>query len=643
MKSFSICLVGQPNVGKSSLINAISGAKLRVGNFSGVTVERAEAVFKKDDYEIKIIDLPGTYSLNGYTLEERVTNDFLKNGQYDLILNVADVTNLQRNLLLTLQLQELKKPMLLALNMIDEAQIEGISTDYQKLSQLLGIGVCGVSSTRGQNLDTLINALIKTYENSKNYSGQNISFSTLSPVGNPDIFVNKAAKAKEIVNASQQIPRTRAKNTTKIDKIILHKVYGIPIFLLMMLIVFQLSFIVGGYLQGIIEDWVGLLADFVSENIENEFISSLVGDGIISGVGTVISFLPLISILFLGITILEGSGYMSRVAFLLDGLFFKFGLHGKSFIPLITGFGCSVPAYMATRTLQNKTEKLITLFIIGFMSCSARLPIYTLFIATFFPNKYAGLILFAIYIGGAMVALICAKILKLTTFKGTNEPFVMEMPKYRFPMAKVIWFSVWSKSFMFIKKAGTVILLGAVFVWFISQFPKSEAINEEFTQKIQSVQNDKALDESIQKSKIVHLENELKERQLEYSIAGKLGAVLTPIFSPLGFDWRLSVSLITGFSAKEIVVSTLGVLYSLGDKAEDDTKSLQEVLKNNIAMSASVAFIMFIMFYIPCFAATISFTQESGNKKYTFYLFLFTTAVAYICAFIGHSIATLFV
>ncbi len=657
MKNIKIALVGQPNVGKSSLINAISNAKMRVGNFSGVTLEKAEATLQYKDYCITMVDLPGTYSLNGYTSEEKVCKNFLINEDYDIILNVLDSTNLENNLTLTLQVKELSKPIFVALNMIDEAQKDGVEIDIQRLIDILGVGACSISSAKRTNINVLLDGIVGLYERSKeecikdskletNQSNNAFEWqkATKDYIEHAAVTSTLSRQAKDIADRIQKISKKRAEGSAKIDSILLHKFWSIPIFLLSMLVVFEVSFVLGKYFQDLIEDGVDILAEFAIDSIPNELLASLIGDGIIKGVGTVVSFLPLIATLFLGLTLLESSGYMARVAFILDGLFFKFGLHGKSFIPLVMGFGCSVPAYMATRTLQNEKEKLLTLFIIGFMSCSARLPIYLLFVGAFFSIEYAGFILFLIYLFGFVIALILAKILRIFVFRGESEPFVMEMPRYRIPTLKVIWFSVWSKSYLFLKKAGTVILVGALFVWFLANFPKSEEINKAYNEKIQNLQQQNMSDEELEEIKNTYKNNMLEE-QLEYSFAGKLGHVMQPFFAPLGFDWRLSVALVTGFSAKEMVVTTLGVLYALGDNAADDeeeNKSLQEILRQNIDTAGAVAFIFFIMLYIPCFAATIAFVSESGKKIYGIYLFVFTTFVAYVFAYIAHEITKLF-
>ena len=660
MKTFSVVLVGQPNVGKSSLINALSGAKMKVGNFSGVTIQKAEASLEHKGYRINVIDLPGTFALNGYTMEEKICRDCLLQGDYDLVLNVVDATNLERNLILSLQLKALKdkinKPLFLALNMIDEAEADGLEIDCEALSKELGLGLCPVSSTKKQNLEKLLDSLISLYEGVEKpkTSSPKAKVSTWSvtpptpkdALGGLAISSTLALQARDLASSVQILPELRARLTAKLDSVLLHRIWSIPIFFLALFLVFQLSFEVGKFFQDLIQiEIVDRLAAWSKEQIPNELLASLVGDGMINGAGTVVSFLPLIATLFLGLTLLEGSGYMARVAFIIDGLFFRFGLHGKSFIPLVLGFGCSVPAYMATRTLQNQRDKLLTLFIIGFMSCSARLPIYLLFVAAFFEPKYAGLIMFGIYLGGVVIALNLALLLKKLVFKGESEPFVMDLPRYRIPTARVIWFSVWTKSFLFLKKAGTVILAGALLVWALATFPHSHEIDQAYEEKVATLQAETANLESDQKedlqSKIDDLEKQRLEQQLEYSLAGRLGRLLHPIFSPLGFDWHLSVALITGFAAKEMVVTTLGVLYALGDSvidSDEDNQALQEALRANIALPGAVAFILFIMLYIPCFAATAAFVYESGKKIYAIYLLLFTTAVAYLFAFLGHEI-----
>ncbi|WRE97693.1 ferrous iron transport protein B [Helicobacter pylori] len=634
MKEITIALVGQPNVGKSSLINALSNAHLKVGNFAGVTVDKMEVSLIHKDHQITIIDLPGTYALNDFTTEEKVTKDFLEKGQYDLILNVVDSTNLERNLALSAQLLDTNKKMLLALNMWDEAKKEGIKINTEKLSKELGV-VCVPTSARSKedrlNTELLLDEIVRLYSQN---TANNESIKVPSQSFKESLKYSQSAQriAKSVISENKQ--NASFEHTYKIDKILMHPRYGIFIFLGFMFIIFSLSFLIGGGVQKALEEGFKFLSDSIKENVANEDLASLVGDGIIGGVGATVSFLPLIVVLYFGISLLETTGYMSRVAFLLDGILHKFGLHGKSFIPLITGFGCSVPAYMATRTLQNYNERLITLFVIGFMSCSARLPIYVLFVGSFFPSSSAGFVLFCIYILGAVVALVMAKLLKLSVFKGQTESFIMEMPKYRFPSWRMVYFSIYTKSLSYLKKAGTYILVGAILIWFMSQYPKNDAAMKAYKQESLLVNKDTTLSSEAKEEKLKELKTELDKKNLKNSVVGRGGAYLEKVFSPMDFDWRLSVSLVTGFMAKEVVVSTLGVLFSLGDQNEK-SDAFREILRKEVSVPSGIAFIVFVMFYIPCFAATITFGREAGGIKFVAYLFIFTTVVAYAFSLIA--------
>ncbi|MCQ2701354.1 ferrous iron transport protein B [Helicobacter pylori] len=634
MKEITIALVGQPNVGKSSLINALSNAHLKVGNFAGVTVDKMEVGLIHKEHQITIIDLPGTYALNDFTTEEKVTKDFLEKGQYDLILNVVDSTNLERNLALSAQLLDTNKKMLLALNMWDEAQKEGIKINTEKLSKELGV-VCVPTSARSKedrlNTELLLDEIVRLYSQN---TANNENIKVPSQSFKESLKYSQSAQRIAQLVISENKQNASFEHTYKIDKILMHPRYGIFIFLGFMFIIFSLSFLIGGGVQKALETGFKFLSDGIKENVANEDLASLVGDGIIGGVGATVSFLPLIVVLYFGISLLETTGYMSRVAFLLDGILHKFGLHGKSFIPLITGFGCSVPAYMATRTLQNYNERLITLFVIGFMSCSARLPIYVLFVGSFFPSSSAGFVLFCIYILGAVVALVMAKLLKLSVFKGQTESFIMEMPKYRFPSWRMVYFSIYTKSLSYLKKAGTYILVGAILIWFMSQYPKNDAAMKTYKQESLLVDKNTTLSSEAKEEKLKELKTELDKKNLKNSIVGRGGAYLEKVFSPMDFDWRLSVSLVTGFMAKEVVVSTLGVLFSLGDQNEK-SDAFRGILRKEVSVPSGIAFIVFVMFYIPCFAATITFGREAGGIKFVAYLFIFTTVVAYAFSLIA--------
>ena len=698
-KIIKIALVGQPNVGKSMLINSISNAKLRVGNFSGVTVAKEEVFLEYKKYKIQITDLPGAYSLNDYTLEEKVTKDFLDNSQYDIILNVLDSTNLQRNLLLTSELLALDKKMIIALNMSDEAEKESIIIDELQLSRILGKPCIKTSATRKSGIDKLLNEIISKHESEKlptklffsdvieeeietiSQLLKDCGFKTsetyrqiaikllkedkltykkfhdepmwvkLQVVLNEsfehlyihyntknieDIFNDeKFAFAKGAVTETVKQKIIEQKTLTeKFDAILIHKFFGLPIFLFLMWGLFQLTFEVGTIPMDIIDAFFASLIVGTKNVLGDNQISSLIADGAIAGVGSVILFLPNIVILFFGIALLETTGYMSRVAFLLDGFFHKFGLHGKSFIPLVTGFGCSVPAYMAARTLKNERDRLLTLFIIGFMSCGARLPIYVLFIGAFFAQSNSGNILFLIYISGALLGLVAAKVLKIVVFKSEDEPFVMEMPKYRIPSFKLIWHTVSNQAMMYLKKAGTFILAASILIWVASNYPKHLDVEESFNTKIELASTPEEKNS---------LTNELGLYNLENSYLGYMGKFSEPLFAPLGFDWRMTVALETGLAAKEIVVSTLSILYGLGDENDENSTSLIEKIRNNIPFASAVAFIVFVMIYLPCLAASMVFAKEAGGWKYLVYLFVFTTTTAWVLSFVAFHVTKILI
>ena len=628
-KTIKIALVGQPNVGKSMLINSISNSRLKVGNFSGVTVEKKEVIFKYKDYNIKIIDLPGSYSLENYSLEEKVVKNFLNQNEYDIILNVIDSTNLQRNLLLTSELLDLNKKMVIALNMSDEAKKENILINNEKLSSLLNTPCIKTSATKKDGITELLEQIIKTFEEDKTTFKHSFTTHILN---HDEILAKRFNFIKNLIQQCVKIEEIKEKTTTeKIDSILMNKFIGLPIFLFLMWGLFQLTFTLGEIPMDYIDTFFSSFIDVTKNIIGDNQLSSLLGDGVIAGVSAVVMFLPNILILFLGISLLEGTGYMSRVAFLLDGTFHKFGLHGKSFIPLVTGFGCSVPAYMAARTLKNERDKLLTLFIIGFMSCGARLPIYVLFVGAFFGSNNAGNILFIIYISGAILGLFAAKFLRAVVFKGKDEPFVMEMPKYRLPSLKLVYKEITNKAFMYLKKAGTFILAASILIWFMSNYPKYPNIEDEINQKIELAINDEVKKE---------LQNELALYNLENSYLGKLGKFSEPFFAPLGFDWKMAVALEAGLAAKEVVVSTLSILYGLGESENPDepTTTLVEKIKTNIPFEAAISFIVFVMIYLPCLAASMVFTKEAGGWKYLVYLFIFTTTTAWIMSFIAYNI-----
>lgn len=696
--AIKIVLAGQPNVGKSMLINAMSGSNgLKVGNFSGVTVEKTEVCFEHHCHQLEMVDLPGTYSIRGFSQEEKVAHNYLLNEEYDLIINVVDSTHLQRNLLLTLELLKLNKKMVLALNMADEAKKEGIEIDVKQIEAITGIPTVLVSANSKEGIEELLERIHEVADSPQRrdshivYSdvieeeilslthfmrekGFTLRDLTLREIAIRLLFEDKEIyqelhehpimiefqprivdalshiythhdtknineiKANEYIAIARGIRMETVKcqrnkkgksSTQKIDSLLINKIFGIPIFLFLMWGLFQLTFTLGAIPMEYIDAGIGHFGDAVGSIIPNDEFRSLVVDGIIAGVGAVLLFLPNIIILYIGIALLETTGYMSRVAFLLDGFFHKFGLHGKSFIPLVTGFGCSVPAYMAARTLKSEKDRLITLFIIGFMSCGARLPIYVLFTGVFFGQESAGTILFIIYIAGAMLGLVMAKLLRVVVFKGEDEPFVMEMPKYRLPSLTLMWHTVKYQTLGYLQKAGTFILVASMLIWFASAYPKYPKLEASYAQKIEETSN-----QETKRS----LANELKLKILEDSYLGQIGKASEPLFAPLGFDWRMTVALETGLAAKEVVVSTLGVLYAIGDEVDETSNSLAQQLKDNVPFASAMAFIVFVMIYLPCLAASMVFAKEAGGYKYLAYLFIFTTVTAWLLSFITYRI-----
>ena len=665
MKEIKIALVGQPNVGKSHLINSISGATLHVGNFSGVTVDKKEIEFERGDYKLKLIDLPGTYSLHPYTPEEKVTKDFLLNENYDLILNVVDSNQLQKNLTLTFQIADLNKPMVIAFNMYDEYAKQGGEIETDKFFKLTNINGQNVSAKEKFGLEELFEKVIKTY---KEKNTPRVSYSeiieeevenlkekikeckfdrrfvairlieddediynlvskkpfyvdlldTLKEAkkririefDNEDtkevLFEERFALAKGIIS---QIAKKAKKETLseKIDKILIHPVLGLPIFLFVMWAIFQATFKVGAIPMDYIDAAFTAFGKWVGGLLPSGVVNQAVVEGVIPAVGAVVMFLPNILILFLGINLLEQTGYMARAAYVMDGVLKKFGLQGRAFIPLVSGFGCSVPAYMAARTLKNPKDRLITMLVIGFMSCGARLPVYVLLVSAFFAPSIQGNVMFAIYIGGALTGLIVAKILRVVLFKGEPEPFVMELPKYRFPKTKAILFDLWVKTKMYLKKAGTFIAMASLAIWFLSSFPR--------------------------------IENGSHQQILENSYLAKIGKVIEPITKPLDLSWKEDVALLSGLAAKETIVSTMAVLYGNG---EQDSKSLIEEIRKSIPFSAAVAMIIVIMFYSPCLAAMGTFYTEVPQWAWRMFYTIYPNIFAYIAALIGVSLIKIF-
>ena len=689
MKEIKIALVGQPNVGKSHLINAISGATLHVGNFSGVTVEKKEVEFERNGYKLKLIDLPGTYSLHPYTPEEKVTKDFLINEEYDLILNVVDSNQLQKNLTFSWQIADLNKPVVIAFNMYDEYSRHGGEIDTDKFFKLTNIMAENVSAKEKFGLEELFEKVIKTFKEKNTpriYYSETIEeeianvrekikecrlnkrFISIRLLEDDEdiykrihekpwyvelasqlksskeririeydeedvkeiFFEERLALSKGIISQIAKKAR-REKFSEKIDKILIHPLFGLPIFLFVMWAVFQATFSIGAIPMDYINNAFIAFGNWFGKLLPEGIVKEALVNGVIPAVGAVVMFLPNILILFLGINLMEQTGYMARAAYVMDGVLKRFGLQGRAFIPLVSGFGCSVPAYMAARTLKNPKDRLITMLVIGFMSCGARLPIYVLLVSAFFAPSIQGDVMFAIYLGGALTGLIVAKILRIVLFKGEPEPFVMELPKYRFPKLKALLFDLWVKTKMFLQKAGTFIALASLAVWFLSSFPRADIVKE-YSLKIAQIKSE---------TKKATLEEKMNQKILENSYIARIGKLMAPLTKPLDLGWREDVSLLAGIAAKETVVSTMAVLYGSGN-ANETSKGLIETIRKSLPFTAAIAMIIIVMFYSPCIAAMSTFYAEVPQWIWRAFYTIYPNVFAYFAALLAVSLIKFF-
>lgn len=647
---YRIALVGNPNCGKTTLFNELTGAKHTVGNWPGVTVEQKSGKMKikeKEKVDIEIIDLPGTYSLNAYSLEETITRDYILEGQADLVINILDVSNLERNLYLTVQLQEMNIPMVIVLNMMDIAERKGYKLDVSKLSKILGLPIYPISASKGVGIedlklnlfDLLLDPSQAMPQNTLYYSeateelirkGQ-IDFKATTASARCLLIKNlegdwetlqyfgvKAQKNLENVSIKEEryamikglvekvtidAGSIKEKFSDRVDEFLLHPIWGLGIFALMMYIVFNLTFSLGDAIKepmvlGI--EWFGQFVRNLLLAAEGpDWFVSLMVDGIINGVGGVITFLPNIAILFLALSLLEESGYMTRAAFLMDKYMQKIGLSGKAFIPLIMGFGCSVPAIMGTRIMEDEKDKLTAMLIIPFMSCGARMPIYVLFASLFFPGNEA-IITFSLYWLGIMVAVLMGSIARSTFFRGEDLPYIMELPTYRLPSIKGTGISVWQRIKDYITKAGTLIFAASVLVWFILNFNMTGRV------------------------------------ELVDSWGYYIGEVVAPIFAPMGFGtWQASLSLITGLVAKEVVVANMNIFYGAGGNITQAASVIQQAFT---AISA-YAFMVFALLYTPCIATIGIIKKESKSWKFTGFVVLYQIAIAWIFSFVMYQLS----
>ena len=684
-RTINVALVGNPNCGKTSLFNFASGAHGHVGNYSGVTVDASEAHASFFGYEFNLTDLPGTYSLSCYSPEELYVREHLTEKMPDVVINVIDASNLERNLYLTTQLVDMNVRMVCALNMFDDFKRRGDHVNLDTLSTLFGIPMIPTSFKNGDGVKDLFKAVIQVYEGTskssrhlhinygheiedgiahiqkylkadehirQHYSTRYLALKLLEHDSQVLDYLGKhmasedrmkdfheltqardmaSARVKEETDSDSEtaimdakygfingaLKEAEFKTGTKkdtyrtshmIDAILSHKYLGFPIFFLLLYIMFETTFSLGQYPMDWIEEGIAWLGEKVSTNMTDGPLKAMLTDGVIGGVGSVIVFLPQILILYFFISLMEDSGYMARAAFIMDKLMHKMGLHGKSFIPLIMGFGCNVPAVMATRTIESRRSILITMMVLPFMSCSARLPIYIMIAGTFFSLQYRSWVLLSLYAIGILMSVIVSKLLSTIVIKGEDTPFVMELPPYRWPTPKAIWRHTWEKGKEYLKKMGGIILVASVIVWALGYFPHHEELS--------------------------------REQQQEQSYIGRMGKAIEPIFTPQGFNWKLDVSLLAGVGAKEIVASTIGVLYSGDDSFGDDdsfsddtekyTHLRQLMLQEGITPLTAYAYLLFILLYFPCIATIAAIKNETGSWRWALFAAGYTTAVAWI-------------
>ena len=665
-EKITVALAGNPNVGKTSIFNAITGSKQHVGNWPGVTVERKIGKRVHNDVTMEIVDLPGTYSLTAYSLDEIIARDFIIEEKPDVVVQVIDATNLERNLYLTTQLMELGVKLIIALNMTDLALAKGDNINEKKMQEFLEVPVISTIGSKGSGIEGLLNEVTKeihktrvtddvfTYDNriedsveklgnvletdpyfahypSRWFSlkllegDENImkkakesdSYSKINNIlreNDADVLESKIAdqRYKTIQTMLKQvcnINTCRLTGSDMVDRVVTNKVLGIPIFLSLMWAAFEVTFTFGTPFMNIIDIFFGWLAEAATNVIPVPWLASLVGEGMIAGVGSVIIFLPNILLLFFMISLMEDSGYMSRAAFIMDKVMSKFGLHGKSFIPLVMGFGCNVPAIMATRTIEDTRDRLITILVAPFVSCGARLPVYVLLAGAFFGHD-AGVVIFGLYALGILVAVLSAKLMRSTILKGEDTPFIMELPSYKLPTLRGSLIHMWERGKIYIKKAGTIILIGVVGVWLLASIPAPGSSGAFASEEVYGTTE---------------------------SVIGVIGQILEPLVAPLGFDWKIAVALVFGVVAKEIVVGSMGVLYGVGE----DEESLSNILAAG-AMTplAALGLMVFTLLYVPCFACIGVIKRETGSWKWTLFQLAYGTALAWGFAFVIYQVGT---
>ena len=710
----NIALVGNPNSGKTTLFNFISGSREKVGNYSGVTVDIKKATINAKGYTFNFFDLPGTYSLTAYSKEEIYVREFIYEQTPDVVINVVDATNLERNLFLTTQLIDMDLRIVMALNMFDELEKKKLFLNKEELAKLLGMPVIPTISSKGTGIDELIEKAIEVFEGKDKFSrhihinyGKDLEDSIsivrkkikenkpitdkissrflaikmlekdeqvsglLTNYQNYDEIKKSTQKEihkievleKEesetvITNAKYGFIAGALKETfknkkidiktrsEKIDSVLTNRFFGFPIFSAILFLIFYATFKLGAYPMNWIDQGVIAFGNFIALLMPDGMLKDLIVGGIISGAGSVLVFLPNILILFLFISLLEGTGYMARAAFIMDNIMHRFGLHGRSFIPMIMGFGCNVPAILATRSMRNRGDRILTMLIIPFMSCSARLPVYILIISAFF-EKYQALILIGIYAVGIAFAFLTAQILNKTFFRNKETPFVMELPDYRLPTLRNVLYHMWDKARHYLKKIATIILTGVIIIWVLEYFPRETKNTQSIQQEIMLIEKNTELNSVEKETLVQQLNMQMEADRLTHSYLGRFGKTIEPVMKPLGFDWKMSIALLAGLPAKEIIISTMGVIYQTD--SNDTTAGLQQKLKNERFESGEVvyttttalAFLVFILIYFPCIGVVSAIKNESGSWKWAAFAVFYTTSLAWIAAFIVQTIGNL--
>jgi ferrous iron transport protein B len=712
-----IALAGNPNSGKTTLFNALTGAHHKVGNYPGVTVEKREGTRIRGKRQYHFIDLPGVYSLTAYSIDEVVARDFILEEKPDLIVDVLDSTNLERNLYLCLQFQELGIPVVGALNMSDEAETRGIVIDADTLSTTLGMPLVKTVGPKGSGTDALLDAIDRivaeperaaggeaggpaetlprriSYRDeieprlekiqalietdgafAEKYPARWLAVKLLEMDSNAYERLKEHEKAREIEAEAKEAVAWIEKHfgkdaeiiiseqrygyirgavkeslrivkapdfsiTEKIDRVIMNRFLALPFFVLVLYTVFQLTFLIGEFPMAALEAFFNFLSGVLLKALPEGMFRSLLIDGIIGGVGGVLSFVPLIVLLFFQLSILEDTGYMSRAAFATDKLLHSFGLHGQSIFPMMLGFGCSVPAVMAARTLKSRRDRIITILITPMMSCGAKLPVHVLLAAAFFPKNPANAVM-AIYACGVVLSLCSALVLKKTLLKGDPTPFVMELPPYRAPTLRGLLWHVWEKTWQYLKKAGTIILASAILIWAITNFPAYEPDETAVAALTAAYLNENPGADA--RDAEAWLEVTAAETALEHSYAGRLGKFMEPVFRPLGFDWKISAASVMGFAAKEVIVSTLGILYRVGAEEDEESEGLREAIRGDPNLNPLKAFtlMLYILLIPPCFAALATIKAEIGWKWLGFEV-VFLCALGWIMAFVVFQLGTL--